>query len=65
MFKLEDAFRRLIEIIKKEELIRTQAIIDEVRNNPETQNLIETEIRRLINLKLIATGLPVKFQIKE
>lgn len=63
MFKLEDAFRRLIEIIKKEELMRTQAIIDEVRNNPETLSLTETQIRRLINLKLIAAGLPVKFQI--
>ena len=63
MFKLEDAFKRLIKIIEKEELRRTQAIIDEVRNNPETLSLTETQIRRLINLKLIAAGLPVKFQI--
>lgn len=65
MFKLEDGFKRLIKIIEKEELMRTQAIIDEVRNNPETESLTEAQIRRLINLKLIAEGLPVQFQIEE
>ena len=63
MFKLEDGFKRLIKIIEKEELMRTQAIIDSIRNNPETLSLTETQIRRLINLKLIAVGLPVQFQI--